>query len=94
MFDIKHDSAHRVLLIGRFDAAQTETARELLSTIEESCTLDFAGLDYISSAGLGVLLATQKRLGGAGHGLTLVNLNPHTRDIFRIAGLDMIFTIE
>lgn len=94
MFNIKHGTDNKVLLIGRFDAAQIEYAREFLNYIEETCTLDFKGLEYISSAGLGVLLATQKRLSESGHGLKLINMNPHTRDIFRIAGLDMIFEIE
>ena len=94
MFSIKHGTDNQVLLIGRFDAAQIEHAREFLNYIEKSCTLDFKNLDYISSAGLGVLLATQKRLSESGHGLKLTNMNPHTRDIFRIAGLDMIFEIE
>jgi anti-sigma B factor antagonist len=94
MFDIKQGSDNQVLLIGRFDAAQTGQAREFLNYIEKSCVLDFKDLEYISSAGLGVLLATQKRLSESGHSLKLTNMNPHTRDIFRIAGLDRIFEIE
>jgi anti-anti-sigma factor len=47
----------------------------------------------VSSAGLGVLLKTQKRLGAAG-GLTLVNVNAHILDVFRYSGFDQIFRIE
>ena len=42
-------------------------------------TLDLSGLDYISSAGLGVLLKTQKRLMGTGGKLRLAGLKPHLR---------------
>jgi anti-anti-sigma factor len=43
---------------------------------------------------MGVLLGTQKRLSGSGHSLTLVNLNSHIREVFRIAGFDRVFKIE
>jgi anti-anti-sigma factor len=94
MLELTYSGDNRVLLAGRFDASQVEKARSFLNVIEGDCTLDFGGLEYISSAGLGVLLAVQKRLGESGHSLKLVNMDPHTRDIFRIAGLDMIFEIE
>jgi anti-anti-sigma factor len=55
--------------------------------------VDLAGLDYISSAGLGVLLKTQKRAMAAGRGLRIVNVNRHIADIFRYAGFDKIFEV-
>jgi anti-sigma B factor antagonist len=51
-------------------------------------------LEYISSAGLGVLLRTQKRLLQSGGGLRLVNPSRHIRDIFRYSGFDRIFQID
>jgi anti-anti-sigma factor len=51
-------------------------------------------LTYISSAGLGLLFATQKRLVDTGDALELINLNPHIREIFQIAGFDNIFVID
>ncbi len=68
--------------------------REVLGEVSGSIEVDFAKLDYISSAGLGVLLGTQKRLSGMGHALTLVNLNAHIREVFRIAGFDRVFNIR
>jgi anti-sigma B factor antagonist len=55
--------------------------------------VDLTGLEYISSAGLGVLLKTQKRLMASGRGLRLVNANRHIHDIFRYSGFDKIFEI-
>ena len=53
-----------VLVKGRLDAAQAASAQAYLDKLQGTVTLDLAGLDYISSAGLGVLLKTQKRLTG------------------------------
>ena len=57
-------------------------------------TIDFTALDYISSAGLAVLLKTQKRLMQSGDGLKFVNVNRHIFDILRYSGFDKIFEIE
>ena len=62
MFEIKLGDQNEVLLTGRFDASQTDTAKEVFNEIMKSTQVDFKNLDYISSAGLGVLLMTQKRL--------------------------------
>jgi anti-anti-sigma factor len=61
--------------------------------VAEPRVIDLAGLEYVSSAGLGVLLKTQKRVMASGKGLKLVNANRHIRDIFKYAGFDRIFEI-
>lgn len=94
MFDIRHSDDGRVAFVGRLDASQVDGAREALQGITTSCTLDFTELEYISSLGLGVLLEAQKRLTAAGHGLKITNLSAHIRDLFELAGFDLIFEIE
>ncbi len=94
MFKITLDDKGVVRLQGRLDASQSEEATQALLKITKSAVVDFSELDYISSAGLGVLIAAQKRLKEAGHGLTLVNMNNHIRDVFRYARFDLIFKIE
>ena len=94
MFEIKRSTDGTVQLHGRFDAAQISTAKEVLNLVDNSCVVDFSELSYISSAGLGLLFATQKRLVDSGGALTLANLNPHIREVFRIAGFDNIFEID
>ncbi len=94
MLVIEQRGDGRIQLNGRFDAAEVERARGVFDRIADSCVVDFSELSYISSAGLGLLFATQKRLVDAGGALTLVNLNPHIREIFHIAGFDSIFEIK
>ncbi|MEK6756885.1 MAG: STAS domain-containing protein [Bacteroidota bacterium] len=94
MFDIRMKDHDEVALSGRFDAAQVEKARSVFDQLTTTTVVDFKELDYISSAGLGVLMATQKRLKDAGHKLRLKNVTGHIRDVFNIARFDLIFDIE
>ena len=61
---------------------------------EGTVTVDCSGLEYISSAGLGVLLKTQKRLLASGGKLRLSGVNRHLQDIFGYSGFDQLFEIE
>ena len=76
------------------DAAQAANAQAFLDKVDGACTVDMAQLEYISSAGLGVLLRTHKRLMTGGSGLELVNVNSHINDIFSYSGFDKLFVIR
>ena len=93
MLNIEINEAGHIVLSGRFDASQVAKAKEALEQFNTSVTVDFRNLEYISSAGLGVLLFIQKRLRETGNGLTLVNMNRHIMDVFRYAGFNTIFEI-
>ncbi len=94
MLKLTFDDAGNLFLQGRFDASQETAALEKFNCITDTVRVDFGKLEYISSAGIGVLIATQKRLMQNGHQLRLQNLNPHIAEIFKYAGLDTIFSIE
>jgi len=94
MFEIGFNEQGAVTVSGRLDAAHAPAAQEFLDMVEGACVVDMAALDYISSAGLGVLLRTHKRLMSAESGLELVNVNPHINDIFRYSGFDRLFVIR
>ena len=83
-----------VVISGRLDAAEAASAQSFLDAAQGTVTLDCSGLEYISSAGLGVLLKTQKRLLASGSKLRLTGVNRHLQDIFRYSGFDQIFEIE
>jgi anti-sigma B factor antagonist len=94
MFEIGYGDDGAIILTGRLDAAQADKAQQFLDAAGNPAVLDFAQLEYISSAGLGVLLALHKRLLAAGGGLRLINVNRHIHDIFRFSGFDRVFVIE
>lgn len=85
-----------VLLEGRLD---TTTAPELEEELKQSLTdvseleLDFAGLEYISSAGLRVLLSAQKLMNKQGS-MKILHVNDVIAEIFEVTGFCDILTIE
>lgn len=83
-----------VAISGRLDAAQSPAALAALERTAGQIVLDCGGLEYISSAGLGVLLKTQKRLMSGSGQLRLTKVNRHIRDIFKYSGFDNILQIE
>ncbi|WP_292603550.1 MULTISPECIES: STAS domain-containing protein [unclassified Methanobrevibacter] len=82
---------------GRID---TITSQDLSNEINDemgnfnSLILDFANLEYISSAGLRVLMATQKKLKAEGIPFVIKNVNEVINEIFRMSGFDKILKIE
>jgi anti-sigma B factor antagonist len=93
MFEIEISDDGIVMVEGRLDAAQAVKAQTFLDNVEGQCVLDLGKLEYVSSAGLGVLLKTHKRLMGSGSGIKLINVNHHIHDIFRYSGFDKLFEI-
>ena len=85
-----------ISLEGRLD---TVTSPELDAELKEilkgttELTLDFAGLEYVSSAGLRVLLAAQKTMMNQGT-LKIVNVNDVVMEIFEVTGFTDILKIE
>ena len=85
-----------VAIDGRLD---TRTAPELESRVKASIegitdlVFDLAGLEYISSAGLRVLLSSQKTMNNQGT-MVVKNVNEDVNDIFEVTGFSDILTIE
>ena len=60
----------------------------------DSLTLDFKNLEYISSAGMRVLVLVQKELHPQNIPFTIINVNDAIIDIFKMAGFDKILNIQ
>lgn len=60
----------------------------------DTLVLDLAGVDYISSAGLRVIVSTHKEMSEKGGNLILRNLNRNVSDIIRLTGFDKKLNIE
>ena len=83
-------------LEGRLDTVTApEFESELINTLDgaENLVLDFEKLDYISSAGLRVLLTTQKKMQQKGT-MKLLHVCDAILDIFEVTGFTSILNIE
>ena len=89
-------SALNVSVSGRMD---TTTAPQLEAVLKEKMenaeelVLDFSGLEYISSAGLRVLLSAQKRMNAQGGTMRVTGANEIIKEIFDVTGFSDILTI-
>ncbi len=94
MFEIEIGDQGHILLRGRLDASEAEKAIGILRGMPGPIIADCSGLEYISSAGIGVLVETHKRLLDSGQALKLTNLTPRVRNVFTYAGLHKFLVIE
>ena len=89
-------TALEIALEGRLD---TMTSPELEAELKqsmpgaESLTLDFSKLEYISSAGLRVLLSAHKAMSAKG-GMKVTHVNEVIGEVFEVTGFADILTIE
>jgi len=91
-------SATVVLLQGQINSANAAGLEaEILALVNHGArglVLDFAALDYISSAGLRMVLVLAKRLKQDGGQLVLCAMQPHVREVFDISGFLAILNVE
>jgi anti-anti-sigma factor len=87
-----------VALVGSLDSNTSPEAQQALDAIlaggGKKIVVDFTALDYISSAGLRVLLGAAKKLSGADAALRLFGLNETVREVFQISGFSTILAVS
>ncbi|MBR6022737.1 MAG: STAS domain-containing protein [Kiritimatiellae bacterium] len=93
--DKKLDNGKLTLaLAGRLDS---NTSPDLEAAVKldgvDELVFDFAGLEYIASAGLRVLLGAQKAMSAKGGKMLVANPNEMVRGVFEVTGLDAVFAI-
>ena len=82
---------------GRIDtltAPRLEEALKALPPEVKTVTFDFGKVDYISSAGLRVLLATQKRMRQSGGDVAITRVAPAVQEVFEITGFSGILNVR
>ena len=94
MLDIRPGPDGRLVLSGRFDAAEADRAQQVFRGLSATTTVDCSTLDYISSAGIAVIMDAYQRLSSGGHALRLENATPRVRNVFVYAGLDKLLGIS
>ena len=87
-----------VAVVGELDAATAPRLREVLLEVVDAggveLVVDFTRLDFIDSTGLGVLVATLKRIRPAGGRLVVRGAQPKILKILELTGLTTLFQIE
>jgi anti-anti-sigma factor len=93
----KADLVTVVVIEGHLDTNTAPEAQQQIDTLQDNgadkILVNFEGLDYISSAGLRVLLSTAKRLGGTGGDLRICGLNETVSEVFEISGFSVILNV-
>ncbi|WP_293905422.1 STAS domain-containing protein [Phenylobacterium sp.] len=98
--DIREESVGGVQVVtasGRLDSGSAGALEAVLPAriqAHDKVVLDLAGMAYVSSAGLRVLLIGAKAARANGHKLVLAGLAPSVREVFDISGFTSIFAIE
>lgn len=85
-------------IAGRLDSVTSpaceQRIRELIDGGVTSVVLDLARLEYVSSAGLRVLLLTAKLLKAKGGQLRIAGVQPEVRSVFDMSGFSAMFQVE
>jgi anti-sigma B factor antagonist len=93
----KGDAALTLALSGRLDGTTVQAVEEaFLKELEGGATrfvFDLERLDYVSSAGLRVMLLAAKKTRAIGGKLALFGLNDNVKDVFEISGFHKIFAL-
>ena len=87
---------HIVAINGSLDSTTSPEAQKSLDTVlagAKKVALDFSQLDYISSAGLRILLGVAKQLRAKGGTLGMFGLNQSVREVFEISGFSSILPV-
>jgi anti-anti-sigma factor len=99
--EFAHENAGDVVvakLAGRLDSQSAPPAEEqltvLIGTAAPRLAIDLSNLEYISSAGLRVLLVVARKVQQAQGKMALFGLAPGVREVFSISGFDTIFTVR
>lgn len=86
-----------VALTGRLDSSTSKDLDDHLSGIIDAApvvVIDMGSLNYVSSAGLRILLKAAKQAKSRASKLMLCALHPHVREVFDISGFSSIFAIH
>lgn len=93
-----NDNTVSLSLSGRLDSVTqsqlADSLAEVLTSSPVNLIFNFSALDYISSAGLRVLLTAQKKVNASGNTMKIIGVKPEIKEIFEMTGFAGIMTIE
>ena len=94
---INHGDELKVSLSGRLDTSTSPILEKRLKEeeiVEDLVILDFKDLEYISSAGLRLLLSLKKTLDAKNKSLEIHNINDIVNEVFNVTGFSNVLTIK
>lgn len=98
--DVKEDKKGEVLILrikGRLDAISSPIAEkrvfESINQGQNKLLLDFSGVDYLSSAGMRMLLSTTKKLKTLSGTLVLCSVTNNVLDVLKMSGFDHVLEL-
>lgn len=95
--DIKREK-NTILVVGDLDIFHARDAKEAIMAYyrenPSDLVLDFSGVEFMDSTGLGVLISILKEMEDKDHRLSILHVNPRIRKIFKITELDEVFSLE
>lgn len=100
IIDIKEDKQGDILILrvrGRLDAISTPGAEkkifDQINNGQHKLLLDFKGVDYLSSAGMRMLLSTTKKLKTLNGKLVVCNVTTNVMDVLKMSGFDHVIEL-
>lgn len=101
VIDFKEENKNDVLILrirGRLDAVSSPTAEkkvfECINSGHTKLLLDFAGVSYLSSAGMRMLLSTTKKLKTLSGKLVVCSIVPNVMDVLKMSGFDHVLELS
>lgn len=101
LVDVSEEKRGDVIILrikGRLDAISTGSAEkkvfDLINHGQSKLLLDFADVDYLSSAGMRLLLATTKKLKSMSGKLVICSVSTNVMDVLKMSGFDHILDVS
>jgi anti-sigma B factor antagonist/stage II sporulation protein AA (anti-sigma F factor antagonist) len=100
LIDLQEETKGDILILrmnGRLDAISSPAAErkvfEYINNGQHKFLLDFAGVDYLSSAGMRMLLSTTKKLKSLSGKLVVCSITPNVLDVLKMSGFDHVLEL-
>ena len=92
----KENGVLNIAVSGRLDTVTSAELKEKLDQVDYEnvdIDFDFANVEYISSAGLRLVIALQKQTTETGNKLVIKNINKVVAEVFKVSGLNKVLTV-
>ncbi len=101
LIEVQEESKGEVLVLrihGRLDAVSSPTAErkvfDYINNGQRKLLLELSGVDYLSSAGMRMLLSTTKKLRTLAGKLVLCSVTPNVMDVLKMSGFDHVLELS